>query len=101
MPVITIDDVLGDRPLTYVKMNIEGAEIEALRGGRNAIRRWTPRLAISAYHRPSDLWRIPQLVLELNPDYALYLRRARWWHHRNCAVRVAVAAGSFREGIEG
>ena len=75
MPVITIDDVLGDRPLTYVKMNIEGAEIEALRGGRNAIRRWTPRLAISAYHRPSDLWRIPQLVLELNPDYALYLRQ--------------------------
>jgi FkbM family methyltransferase len=75
MPVTTIDAVIGDRPLSYVKMNIEGAEIDALNGGRNAIRRWRPRLAISVYHRASDLWRIPQLVLELNPDYDLYLRQ--------------------------
>jgi FkbM family methyltransferase len=75
MPVTTIDDVLGDRRLSYIKMNIEGAEIDALRGGRNAIGKWQPRLAISVYHRASDLWRIPQLVLELNPDYQLYLRQ--------------------------
>jgi FkbM family methyltransferase len=75
MPVTTIDDVLGDRRLTYIKMNIEGAEIDALMGGRNAIAQWRPRLAISVYHRASDLWRIPQLVLELNPDYRLYLRQ--------------------------
>ena len=75
MPVTTIDDVLGDRRLTYVKMNIEGAEINALQGGQNAIRKWRPRLALSVYHRASDLWRIPQLVLELNPDYRLYLRQ--------------------------
>ena len=75
MPVTTIDDTLGDRRLTYVKMNIEGAEIEALNGGRNAIRKWRPRLALSVYHRASDLWRIPQLVLGLNSDYRLYLRQ--------------------------
>jgi FkbM family methyltransferase len=75
MPVTTIDDVLGDRRLTYIKMNIEGAEIEALKGGRKAIGKWRPRLAISVYHRASDLWRLPQLVLELNPDYRLYLRQ--------------------------
>jgi FkbM family methyltransferase len=75
MPVTTIDDVLGDRRLTYIKMNIEGAEIDALKGGRNAIAKWRPRLAISVYHRASDLWRIPQLALELNPDYRLYLRQ--------------------------
>ncbi len=75
MPVTTIDEVLGERRLTYVKMNIEGAEIDALKGGRNAIRKWQPRLAISVYHRASDLWRIPQLVLELVPDYRLYLRQ--------------------------
>jgi FkbM family methyltransferase len=75
MPVTTIDDVLGDKRLTYVKMNIEGAEIDALKGGRNAIQKWTPRLALSVYHRASDLWRIPQLVLELDPDYQLYLRQ--------------------------
>jgi FkbM family methyltransferase len=75
MPVTTIDEVLGERPLTYVKMNIEGAEIDALNGGRDAIRKWRPRLALSVYHRANDLWRIPQLVLELNPDYELYLRQ--------------------------
>jgi FkbM family methyltransferase len=75
MPVTTIDEVLGERPLTYVKMNIEGAEIDALNGGRAAIRKWRPRLALSVYHRASDLWRIPQLVLELNPGYELYLRQ--------------------------
>jgi FkbM family methyltransferase len=75
MPVTTIDDVLGERRLTYVKMNIEGAEIDALKGGHNAIRKWQPRLAISVYHRASDLWRIPQLVSELVPDYRLYLRQ--------------------------
>jgi len=75
MPVTTIDEVLGDRRLTYVKMNIEGAEIDALRGARDAIRNWRPKLAISVYHRAGDLWRIPQLVLELNPDYDLYLRQ--------------------------
>ena len=75
MPVTTIDEVLGDRPLTYVKMNIEGAEIDALQGGRKAIRKWRPRLALSVYHRASDLWRIPQLVLELDPGYKLYLRQ--------------------------
>jgi FkbM family methyltransferase len=75
MPVTTIDDVLGDQRLTYVKMNIEGAEIDALKGGHKAIRKWQPRLAISVYHRASDLWRIPQLVLELVPDYRLYLRQ--------------------------
>jgi FkbM family methyltransferase len=75
MPVTTIDTVLGGQRLTYVKMNIEGAEIDALQGGRNAIRKWRPRLALSVYHRAADLWRIPQLVLELNPDYQLYLRQ--------------------------
>jgi FkbM family methyltransferase len=75
MPVTTIDDVIGDRRLTFVKMNIEGAEPDALRGGQHAIRKWRPKLAISVYHRASDLWRIPQQVSELNPDYSLYLRQ--------------------------
>jgi FkbM family methyltransferase len=73
--VTTIDDVLGDQRVSFIKMNIEGAEIDALHGAEAAIRRWLPRLAISAYHRPSDLWRIPKLVRELSADYDLYLRQ--------------------------
>ena len=75
MPVTTIDDAVGERPVTYIKMNIEGAEVDALHGGRRTIQRSLPRLAISVYHRPSDLWRIPHLVRELSPGYDLYLRQ--------------------------
>ena len=75
MPVTTIDDVLGGRRLTYIKMNIEGAEPDALRGGQKSIQKWLPRLAISVYHRPADLWQIPKQVLELNSGYELYLRQ--------------------------
>ena len=97
MPVTTIDTVLGERPLTYVKMNIEGAEIDALNGGRNVIRRWRPRLAISVYHRASDLWRIPQLVLDLTPDYDLYLRQ----HDGGIIETVLYALPSARSAVGG
>jgi hypothetical protein len=60
--VTTIDDVVGEERVMFIKMNIEGAEIDALKGATRTIRRWRPKLAISAYHRPSDLWRIPRLV---------------------------------------
>jgi hypothetical protein len=56
-------------------MNIEGAELEALEGARESIRRWAPTLAISAYHRPSDLWQVAALARSLRPDYRLYFRQ--------------------------
>lgn len=73
--VTTIDEVLGEGRVSYIKMNIEGAEIDALRGAAGAIRRWRPKLAISVYHRPSDLWQIPDVVRNLCKDYELYLRQ--------------------------
>ena len=75
MPVTTLDEVFGEGRATYIKMNIEGAEIDALRGGERLIRREHPKLALSVYHRPSDLWRIPEIVESFNPDYRLYLRQ--------------------------
>ncbi len=75
MPVTSLDDVLGQKRVTYIKMNIEGAEIDALYGAEQAIRRERPKLAISVYHRPSDLWRIPEIVAQFSPDYRLFLRQ--------------------------
>jgi FkbM family methyltransferase len=75
VPVVGLDEVLGGDRVTYIKMNIEGAELEALKGGERAIKRWAPKLAISAYHRPSDLWQVPDMVRSLRPDYKLYLRQ--------------------------
>lgn len=75
VPVVGLDEILGRDRVTYIKMNIEGAELEALKGGEQAIKRWAPKLAISVYHRPSHLWQVPDLVRSLRPDYKLYLRQ--------------------------
>lgn len=75
IPVTNLDTVLGGGRATYVKMNIEGSEIDAIWGAEQTIRKWRPRLAISAYHRPSDLWRIADLLRNLEPSYRFHLRQ--------------------------
>lgn len=74
IPVITLDDVFfGMRP-NYIKMDIEGSEIEALKGAELIIQRYKPTLAICLYHRSSDLWDIPSLIDSIFPGYEFYLR---------------------------
>ena len=75
IPVVGLDEILGEDRVTYIKMNIEGAELDALKGAEQVITRCKPKLAISAYHRPSDLWQVPELIRSLCPDYRLYLRQ--------------------------
>lgn len=74
IPIVSIDDTVKDR-VTFIKMNIEGAEIEALKGARAAIAASQPKLAISAYHRASDLRMLVRLIRELNSGYKLRLRQ--------------------------
>lgn len=64
---------LDEKP-TFIKMDIEGAELEALKGAKDLIKEYSPKLAICVYHKPEDIWEIPNLILEYNPNYKLYLR---------------------------
>lgn len=73
--VVGLDEVLGGGKVSFIKMNIEGAEHEALKGAAASIAKWRPKLALSAYHKPADLWGIAKLVKEIVPDYRLYLRQ--------------------------
>lgn len=75
VPVVALDDILAGDRVTYIKMNIEGAELPALDGASASIRTWKPRLAISAYHRAADLWEIAAKVDAIDPSYRLYLRQ--------------------------
>ncbi len=59
------------RQIDFIKMDIEGAEMDAIEGARNIIRTYKPRLAISGYHKPADLWEIPQKLKSLNSGYEL------------------------------
>ena len=71
----SLDIIAAGERVTFIKMNIEGAELAALVGAKRTINDWKPKLAISAYHRPSDLWEVPKQILELNPEYEVYLRQ--------------------------
>lgn len=72
--VVRMDDMIPDTRVTFIKMDIEGSEANALRGAENIIRKYRPKLAICVYHRQDDLWTIPSLILDYHPDYRLYLR---------------------------
>lgn len=62
---LSLDDAIPDFAPTLIKMDIEGAEYEALLGARDIISKYRPGLAISLYHRPADLWQIPILINEI------------------------------------
>ncbi len=73
--VISIDETFSDDEITFIKMDIEGAEIEAIRGAASAIRRCKPKLAISVYHKRNDIFEIPLLLHQIYPGYKFYLRQ--------------------------
>lgn len=72
--IVRLSDHLKGEHVSFIKMDIEGAEKSALIGGADLIRREQPKLAICVYHRISDLWELPLLMHKLEPEYKLYLR---------------------------
>lgn len=86
--VIPIDDVADPtEQITMIKMDIEGAELEALKGAKETIQRDKPKLAVCIYHRPEDMVEIPLYIKQLVPDYKLYIR-----HHSNTAGETVLYA---------
>ena len=74
-------DAIVDRPPTLIKMDIEGAELDALKGARRSIVEGRPVMTISAYHRATDLIDLPDFVLGLDRGYRIGLRHhteERW-----------------------
>lgn len=69
-----LDSVLDGAPCTYLKMDVEGAEREAIAGAAQTIRQYRPKLNLAAYHKSEDFFQLPLLIHALCPDYRLYLR---------------------------
>lgn len=73
--VEAIDHLIAkDDKVSFIKMDIEGAELSALYGAKETIQRDRPKLAICVYHKREDLITIPQFIKSIVPEYRLYLR---------------------------
>ncbi len=72
--VDSLDSILKEAPVTYIKMDVEGAERAALRGAEHIIQKYNPKLAICVYHSDQDMVEVPLLIWKMNPNYLLYFR---------------------------
>ena len=71
---LALDDYLAGRPATFIKADIEGGEMNMLKGARHTIVQYRPKLALSVYHNPQDLFEICEYVNGLVPDYKMAFR---------------------------
>ncbi len=85
--VDTLDNVLEGIPVTFIKMDIEGAECSALRGAEQIIRKYGPKLAICTYHSDQDMVEVPLSIWKINPNYVLYFR-----HYSNISTETVCYA---------
>ncbi len=72
---LPLDSVVGDQPLDYIKYDVEGSELEALKGSRVSILRNHPKLLVSVYHRNGDLFELPIWIRREFPFYRSFLLR--------------------------
>lgn len=72
---VTVDELCEGKKITYIKMDVEGAEKDALNGARKTLAEKKPKLNVALYHRFTDVFELPLLIKSINPDYKFYLRR--------------------------
>ncbi|RAW09974.1 hypothetical protein DC345_29675 [Paenibacillus taichungensis] len=72
--VVRLDEHLDGTAISFLKMDIEGSEMAALRGGKTLITLNKPKCAISVYHKASDLWEIPLYLKKIVPEYRIFIR---------------------------
>ena len=84
--VVRIDNLIKEN-ITYIKMDIEGAELNAIKGAERIIKENKPTLAICVYHKNEDLLNIASAIKALVPEYKLYLR-----HHNVSGTETVLYA---------
>ena len=99
IPVITIDEVVNDDKVSFIKMDVEGSELESLKGAQCTISRNMPKLAICCYHKRDDILELYHYIKSFDNEkikYKFYLR-----HHSNSVYETVLYAIPFKQkGIE-
>lgn len=75
---ISLDIILEKKQVDFIKMDIEGAEHNAIEGAKETIKRYLPILAICVYHKPEDFYDISLLIHEISEEYKFYIRQYRY-----------------------
>ena len=75
--MIRIDDYVKEHGIkpSFVKMDLEGGEMDALTGAKETLIKYKPQLAVCLYHKPSDMWTIPELIQAIVPEYRYWCRK--------------------------
>ncbi len=74
---LSVDKIAETERISFIKADIEGQEIEALKGAHNTIKNLKPKMQIACYHKTDDLITIPKQVFTARDDYKLYIRHFR------------------------
>ena len=69
----TIDNLINEE-IDFLKLDIEGAEVDTIIGAKNSIKKYHPILAICIYHKASHWYEVPEQVLQIRNDYDIYIR---------------------------
>lgn len=96
LSVDSIDNIMADRAVSFINMDVEGAEYEAIQGAEKTIRSFLPAMAISVYHKVEDLFRLQLLVESIAPGkYKYYLR-----HYSPTVIETVLYAVPRKGGKE-
>ena len=77
VPMYTVDSMVCDSHVSYIKIDVEGNEADSIRGAAGTIKKDHPSMLISAYHRSEDIFSLPLLVDSISGGYRILMR-----HHR-------------------
>lgn len=104
MPVRTLDELVGAGAVPrvdFIKMDIEGFELSALRGAEATLRSFRPKLAISLYHRWEDYFAIPDFIADLDLGYRFFLQNYTVGDGETVLYGIARAEPPDTRGMDG
>lgn len=72
---VTVDSLCKNNDVTYIKMDVEGVESDAIEGAKETLQNKKPMLNIALYHRSEDIFELPLKISKINPEYKFYIRK--------------------------
>lgn len=75
IPTLCVDDLAQTDGFTFINVDVEGAEAAVICGAEQTVRQCRPKLLLAAYHRSEDLFCLPMMLLNMQPNYRLYMRK--------------------------